>query len=170
MAEPRKHMNFADVKARRGKLTRQEEIKQKKDGIDVLPDLYRYASLGFAAIPEEEFERFKWYGFYRQKPKNSGFFMLRTKIPGGRLNSAQARGHADDSAGMRRGVVQKVDLNKGVFNVFGQPVSFDPRRVRVVGADGKQTTIYALRQGANVRFTLDPADPLRKRAAVIFVN
>lgn len=95
MAEPRKHMNFADVKARRGKLTRQEEIKQKKDGLDVLPDLYRYASLGFAAIPEEDFERFKWYGFYRQKPKNSGFFMLRTKIPGGRLNSKQAKVIAD---------------------------------------------------------------------------
>lgn len=91
MADARKHMNFADVKARRGKLTRQEEIKQEKDGLDVLPDLYRYASLGFEAIPEAEFERFKWYGFYRQKPKNSGYFMLRTKIPGGRLHAKQAK-------------------------------------------------------------------------------
>jgi len=95
MPEGSKHMNLADVKARRGKLTRQEEIKQAKDGLDVLPDLYRYASLGFEAIPEHEFERFKWYGFYRQKPKSSGYFMLRTKIPGGQLNSKQAKVIAD---------------------------------------------------------------------------
>jgi hypothetical protein len=76
----------------------------------------------------------------------------------------------DDSSGMRRGVVQKVDLANGVFQVFGQPVSFDAKRVRVIGADGKQTTIYALKQGANVRFTLDPTDPKQKRAAVIYVN
>jgi ferredoxin-nitrite reductase len=84
-------MTFADVKARRGKLTRQEEIKQAKDGLDVLPDLYRYAASGFESIPEPEFERFKWYGFYRQKPKNSGYFMLRTKIPGGQFNAAQGK-------------------------------------------------------------------------------
>ena len=95
MAVTKKHMTFADVKARRGKLTRQEEIKLAKDGLDVLPDLYGYARTGFESIPEHEFERFKWYGFYRQKPKNSGYFMLRTKIPGGRLNSQQAKIIAD---------------------------------------------------------------------------
>src|ERR1051325_4510734 len=95
MAVTKKHMRFADVKARRGKLTRQEEIKLAKDGLDVLPDLYGYARTGFESIPEHEFERFKWYGFYRQKPKNSGYFMLRTKIPGGRLNSQQAKIIAD---------------------------------------------------------------------------
>jgi len=34
---------------------------------------------------------FKWYGVYRQRPKDSGYFMLRTKIPGGQLTSAQPR-------------------------------------------------------------------------------
>ena len=39
----------------------------------------------------DDFERLKWYGVYRQKPKDSGYFMMRTKIPGGQLNAAQAR-------------------------------------------------------------------------------
>ncbi len=75
--------------------TPQELIKMEKDGLDVIHDLYRYAELGFQAIPEGDFERFKWYGFYRQKPKESGYFMLRTKIPGGQMNSEQLAVMAD---------------------------------------------------------------------------
>ena len=79
--------------------TPQEALKVAKDGIDVIHDIYRYAKLGFKAIPEDDFDRFKWYGVYRQRPKDSGYFMLRTKIPGGQLNSAQLAvmaGIADD--------------------------------------------------------------------------
>ena len=78
--------------------------------------------------------------------------------------------HADDSSGMRRGTMQKVDLANGSFLVYGRPVSFDPKRVKVIDASGKPTSIYALKQGATVRFTLDPADASHKRAAVIYVN
>ena len=67
----------------------QEQLKVVKDGLDVIHDIYRYAKLGFKAIPEDDFDRFKWYGVYRQRPKDSGYFMLRTKIPGGQLTSAQ---------------------------------------------------------------------------------
>ncbi|MEJ0000444.1 MAG: nitrite/sulfite reductase [Verrucomicrobiota bacterium] len=69
--------------------TPQEKLKVAKDGLDVIHDIYRYAKLGFRAIPEDDFDRFKWYGVYRQRPKDSGYFMLRTKIPGGQLNAAQ---------------------------------------------------------------------------------
>jgi len=69
--------------------TPQENLKVVKDGLDVIHDIYRYAQLGFKAIPEDDFDRFKWYGVYRQRPKDSGYFMLRTKIPGGQLNAAQ---------------------------------------------------------------------------------
>lgn len=82
--------NFAAVKQGLIPLTAQERIKLEKDGLDVLDDIYRYAKTGFASIPEDEFERFKYYGVYRQKPKDSGFFMMRTKIPGGQLNGDQA--------------------------------------------------------------------------------
>ena len=79
--------------------TPQEQLKVAKDGLDVIHDIYRYAKLGFKAIPEDDFDRFKWYGVYRQRPKDSGYFMLRTKIPGGKLNAAQLAvmaGLADD--------------------------------------------------------------------------
>ena len=71
-------------------LTAQERIKQEKDGLDVIHDIYRYAQEGFETITDDDFERFKWYGVYRQKPKDSGYFMLRTKVPGGQLTGAQA--------------------------------------------------------------------------------
>ena len=83
--------NYAAVKAGLIPLTAQERIKQEKDGLDVIHDIYRYAQTGFASITEGDFERLKWYGVYRQKPKESGYFMLRTKVPGGHLTGAQAR-------------------------------------------------------------------------------
>ena len=83
--------NFAAVKAGLIPLTAQERIKQEKDGLDVIHDMYRYAQTGFASIEEDDFERLKWYGVYRQKPKDSGYFMLRTKVPGGQLTGTQAR-------------------------------------------------------------------------------
>ena len=89
-AEPTEQ-NYAAVKAGLIPLTPQERIKQEKDGLDVIHDIYRYAQVGFAQITEDDFERMKWYGVYRQKPKDSGYFMLRTKVPGGQLTGAQAR-------------------------------------------------------------------------------
>ncbi len=83
--------NFAAVKQGLIPLTPQEQYKQDKDALDVIHDIYRYAKSGFASIPDPDFERMKWYGVYRQKPKESGFFMMRTKIPGGQLTGAQAK-------------------------------------------------------------------------------
>ncbi len=83
--------NFAAVKQGLIPLTPQETLKLQKDGLDVIHDLYRYAKTGFASIEETDFERLKWYGVYRQKPKESGFFMMRTKLPGGQINGTQAR-------------------------------------------------------------------------------
>lgn len=85
------HPNFAAVKQGLIPLTPQEKIKQEKDGLDVVHDIYRYAKSGFDTITDEDFERMKWYGVYRQKPKDSGYFMMRTKIPGGQLTGAQAK-------------------------------------------------------------------------------
>ena len=84
------HPNFDAVKRGLIELTPQEKLKLEKDGLDVVHDIYRYAKLGFPAIVEEDFDRLKWYGVYRQKPKDSGYFMMRTKIPGGQLTGDQA--------------------------------------------------------------------------------
>jgi hypothetical protein len=42
--------------------------------------------------------------------------------------------------------------------------------VKVFNSDGKPGSIFALKSGANIRFTLDAADPKHRRAAVIYVN
>ena len=84
------HPNFDAVRQGLIEVTPQERLKLEKDGLDVIHDIYRYAKLGFSAIVEEDFDRLKWYGVYRQKPKDSGYFMMRTKIPGGQLTSEQA--------------------------------------------------------------------------------
>lgn len=83
--------NFAAVKQGLIPLTQMEKAKLEKDGLEVIHDIYRYAKTGFASIEADDFDRMKWYGVYRQKPKDSGFFMMRTKIPGGQFSAAQGR-------------------------------------------------------------------------------
>ncbi len=68
-----------------------EELKKAKDGLDVYPDILRYAREGFAAITPEDFTRLRWYGFYQQKPKEEGHFMMRLKLPNGNLGANQLR-------------------------------------------------------------------------------
>ena len=82
--------NFAAVKQGLIPLTPQEKMKLDKDGLDVIHDIYRYAKSGFESIDPEDFDRMKWYGVYRQKPKESGYFMMRLRLPGGQLSAAQA--------------------------------------------------------------------------------
>ncbi|WP_027091785.1 nitrite/sulfite reductase [Cohnella thermotolerans] len=73
------------------KLNKFELYKIEKDGLDIIRDIVeKYAKEGYDSIPEDDFNLFKWAGIYRQKP-NTGHFMMRIRIPGGVLTSAQAR-------------------------------------------------------------------------------
>ncbi len=71
-----------------------EQWKQEKHPLDVVEDLREYAEeeLDFEAIEERagdgEWERLKWAGTYTQKQE--GYFMMRTKVPGGHLTPEQA--------------------------------------------------------------------------------
>ncbi len=71
-----------------------EEWKLEKHPLDVIEDLKQYAddSLDFEEIEERaghgEWERLKWAGMYTQKQE--GYFMVRTKVPGGYLTPEQA--------------------------------------------------------------------------------
>lgn len=83
---------------------------------------------------------------------------------------AAAKAMSDDSSGMRRGTVEAVSIDTGTFHVYGQKLTFDAQRVRVFGRDGKASSIYALKTGAKVRFTLDASDALHRRVAVIYID
>ncbi|MCL5284020.1 MAG: nitrite/sulfite reductase [Armatimonadetes bacterium] len=68
-----------------------EELKKQKGGLEVWPDLLRYSKTGFHSIPEDDLQRFRWYGIYQQKPREDGCFMMRVKIPGGDVSAEQMR-------------------------------------------------------------------------------
>ena len=91
-------------------------------------------------------------------------------VQGVSTSPAAAKAMADDSSGMRQGTLEAVSVETGTFHVYGQKVTFDAQRVRVFGRDGKASSIYALKTGAKVRFTLDTSDPLHRRVAVIYID
>jgi ferredoxin-nitrite reductase len=71
-------------------MNRFEAMKAAKDGLDILPDLQRYAREGTPVdeIPDEDLDRMKWYGVFHRK-LTPGFFMLRLRVTGGRLTGEQ---------------------------------------------------------------------------------
>lgn len=75
-----------------------EAFKAEKDGLDIWPDLLRYAEERTPCdqIPEEDFHRMKWYGVFH-RPQKPGTFMMRLRLSGGRLTAAQARAISDVS-------------------------------------------------------------------------
>ncbi|UPM43301.1 nitrite/sulfite reductase [Halocatena salina] len=72
-----------------------EQWKQDKHPLDVIDDVYEYAHEGLtfdeieARAGEGEWERLKWAGLYTHG-QHQGYFMLRTKVPGGYLTPEQA--------------------------------------------------------------------------------
>ena len=85
------------------KQTKEERLKKEKAGLDVLADIYRYAETGFDSIDPGDFMRFKWYGVYQQRP-NNGHFMMRIKVPGGRMTTEQLRALASLTTDYARGI------------------------------------------------------------------
>ncbi|WP_059049944.1 nitrite/sulfite reductase [Paenibacillus senegalimassiliensis] len=72
------------------KLNKFEFVKLEKDGLDVIRTIIEeYATSGYDAITPEDMDRFKWAGVYQQKPKD-GHFMMRVRINGGIMDTAQA--------------------------------------------------------------------------------
>jgi len=67
-----------------------ERLKREKSPLGILGELPALIAMGYADIPEEDIVRMKWWGLYHDKPK-VGTFMLRIKLPAGRLTPAQLR-------------------------------------------------------------------------------
>jgi ferredoxin-nitrite reductase len=85
-------------------LNKQELVKLKKDGLDILDDLDKYSQQGFSAINEEDLDLMKWAGLYSHKSPD-GHFMMRVKIPGGIMSSTQAHTLAGIARDFGRGLV-----------------------------------------------------------------
>jgi ferredoxin-nitrite reductase len=67
-----------------------ERLKREKSPLGILGELPVLIATGYADIPEEDIVRMKWWGLYHDKPK-VGTFMLRIKLPAGRVTAAQLR-------------------------------------------------------------------------------
>jgi sulfite reductase beta subunit-like hemoprotein len=65
-----------------------ERIKREKNPLGMLGELPALIAAGYEEVPEEDLVRLKWWGLYHDKPK-IGTFMLRIKLPAGRVTPAQ---------------------------------------------------------------------------------
>jgi ferredoxin-nitrite reductase len=67
-----------------------ERLKREKSPLGILEELPTLIATGYADLPEEDIVRMKWWGLYHDKPK-VGTFMLRIKLPAGRVTAPQLR-------------------------------------------------------------------------------
>src|ERR671928_147695 len=67
-----------------------ERLKQEKTPLGMLDELPALIAAGYEHVPEEDIVRLKWWGLYHDKPK-IGTFMLRIKLPAGRVAPHQLR-------------------------------------------------------------------------------
>jgi ferredoxin-nitrite reductase len=67
-----------------------ERLKLEKAPLGIIHELPHLIATGYADIPEEDIVRLKWWGLYHDKPK-IGTFMLRIKLPAGRVTPEQLR-------------------------------------------------------------------------------
>src|SRR6185436_8450988 len=74
----------------RDRMNKFEQIKADKDGLDVLPDIMRYAAEGWESVTDDDKSRMKWYGLFFRK-HTPGYFMMRLRIPNGIATTEQLR-------------------------------------------------------------------------------
>jgi hypothetical protein len=77
---------------------------------------------------------------------------------------------SDNSSGsMRKGTLQAFNA-AGTFQVYGQKLTFNPQSVKVFNAAGKPGSVFNLKTGTNIRFTMDGTDVRHRRVAMIYAN
>src|ERR671918_1883759 len=79
-----------------------ERLKREKSPLGILGELPALIAAGYADVAEEDMVRLKWWGLYHDKPK-VGTFMLRIKLPAGRVTPAQLRAIGEISNRFGRG-------------------------------------------------------------------
>lgn len=114
-----------------------EAIKQEKDGLDVWPDILRYAEEGYSSITPDDFSRMRWYGIYQQQP-NEGHFMMRVKIPSGDMSAGQLRAVAEVSQRYGRGIADITTRQN--FQFHWLTIEDIPRAIERLHGAGLTTT------------------------------
>ena len=81
-----------------------EEYKREKDGLDILPEVPRYAAEGWEAITDGDKERLKWAGVFFRK-QTPGNFMMRVRMANGITSATQFRTLGGNQRGVWQGVL-----------------------------------------------------------------
>ncbi|MDW8223300.1 MAG: FAD-dependent oxidoreductase [Gemmatales bacterium] len=117
-----------------------ELMKQEKDGLDSLPDIYRYAQSGnWEEMTEDDKQRFKWHGLFFRKP-TPGYFMLRIRHTCGQSNARQFRVIAELSDRFGKGfcdLTTRQQIQMRWFSIRDVPEIW--ARLAEVGLNSKQT-------------------------------
>src|SRR3954454_17774800 len=79
-----------------------ERIKRDRSPLGILDELPALIAAGYERVDEEDIVRLKWWGLYHDKPK-IGTFMLRIKLPGGKVSPAGLRAIGEISTEFGRG-------------------------------------------------------------------
>ncbi|MEX0936952.1 MAG: Rieske 2Fe-2S domain-containing protein [Pirellulales bacterium] len=119
-----------------------EAWKTDKHGLDVWPDLERYAAqhTPMNKIDTSDLERMKWYGFFYRKRDTPGRYMNRIRITAGELTSQQAKEIAYVAYQLGHGIVDIT--TRANLQVQGLGIEHLPevaRRLNRVGLTSKQT-------------------------------
>lgn len=138
-----------------------EQIKAAKHPLDVIDDLARYAAQGFAAIPEDDYERLKWYGLFMRRT-TPGYFMLRLRIPNGILTAPQLREIANLAIVYGRGtadITTRQNIQLRWITIDQAPAIFE--RLRLVGLTSQQSGMDNVRNYVGCPIAgLDPDEVL----------
>jgi ferredoxin-nitrite reductase len=73
-----------------------ERLKKEKAPLGIRDELPALIAAGYENVAEEDVVRLQWWGLYHDKPK-IGTFMLRVKVPAGKLSPRQLRGIGETS-------------------------------------------------------------------------
>ena len=122
-----------------------EEIKAAKDGLDVLPDIERYARIGWEAITDDDKVRMKWYGLFFRK-HTPGYFMLRIRIPNGIATAEQIRTVGELANEFGRGeldLTTRQQIQLRWFRIEHVPAIF--ARLAAAGLEVRQTGMDNIR-------------------------
>src|SRR6185312_4896609 len=79
-----------------------ERLKKEKAPLGIREELPALIAQGYENVAEEDVVRLQWWGLYHDKPK-IGTFMLRVKVPAGKLSPQQLRGIGETSNLFGRG-------------------------------------------------------------------
>src|SRR5204863_249148 len=131
-----------------------ERLKQEKTPLGMLAELPALIAAGYENVPEEDLVRLKWWGLYHDKPK-VGTFMLRIKLPGGRVSpeGLRAIGEISNRFGRDLGAFvpkdEAVDVLRVLLDAWKEDLRYRVSRVKSrmkfmvddYGADGIRAEI-----------------------------